>query len=56
MSQTYNTLLCGKSVTFEPIEGSDDSVPGWAKVVLEGNVKIIGMKKVGLLALYFSNY
>jgi len=45
-SHTYKTLLCGKSVTFDPVKGNDDSAPEWTRVVFEDNARIIGMKTV----------
>ncbi|KIM82228.1 hypothetical protein PILCRDRAFT_820609 [Piloderma croceum F 1598] len=51
-SHTYNTLLCGKSVIFDPVKGSDDSAPEWTRVVFEGDARIIGMKKASNGILY----
>jgi len=42
--QTHNTLLCGESVTFEPIDG-DESAPEWTRVTIEDGSKIITMKE-----------
>jgi hypothetical protein len=36
-------------VTFDPVKGSDDSAPEWTRVVFEGDARIIGMKKVGVV-------
>jgi len=51
-SQTYDTLLAGKSVTFDPIKGSDESKPEWTRVVIEGDSRIIGMKEASNGVLY----
>jgi len=47
--QTYNTLLCGKSVTFKSIDGSDQSAPEWRRVAFEDGARIVGMKEVCVL-------
>jgi hypothetical protein len=36
-------------VTFDPVKGSDDSAPEWTRVVFEGDARIIGKKKVGVV-------
>jgi hypothetical protein len=52
--QTYQTLLCGKSVTFDSIDGGDKSEPEWKKVVLEGGSHIIAMKEVSIPLTFLS--
>ncbi|KAH9950948.1 hypothetical protein B0H21DRAFT_818782 [Amylocystis lapponica] len=42
--KTYNTLLEGKNVTFERVDG-DESAPEWALVQLDGGVRLTGMKE-----------
>ncbi|KDQ62902.1 hypothetical protein JAAARDRAFT_28872 [Jaapia argillacea MUCL 33604] len=44
-SHTYDTLLSGKSVSFKEIRNDDAEAPEWARVVLEDDIRIIGMKE-----------
>jgi hypothetical protein len=46
-SHTYPTLLCGKAVTFSRSDspGRADA-PEWSRVLLDGDIRIIGMKEV----------
>ena len=41
----YETLLPGKNVTFTAA-GGDKDAPEWARMVLDGSVRLIGMKEV----------
>jgi len=50
--QTYDTLLCGKSVTFETVDGSDESAPEWTRVVFEDHAHIISMTEASNGVLY----
>ena len=44
-------MLQGKSVTFIP--SLDGDAPEWARVTLEDGTRIVGMKKVWPLSLFF---
>ena len=45
-SQTHQTMLDGRSVTFKPLKGSSDASPEWQRVVTDGGIQIVDMKEV----------
>ncbi len=47
----HRTLLDGKNVTFSPADGGDSGAPEWARVVLDGAVRLVAMKEVSLLPI-----
>lgn len=53
VSRTYDTLLSGKSVTFQSVEGGDESKPEWTRVLVEGESSIVGMKEVCVFMTFF---
>lgn len=46
----YETLLPGRNVTFTAVDGGKDA-PEWAHVVVDGSVRLIGMREVSRLPL-----
>ncbi|CDO73412.1 hypothetical protein BN946_scf185013.g46 [Trametes cinnabarina] len=49
--QEYTTLLAGKNVTFTPLDGDKD-VPEWARVVLNGDVRLTGIREASNGMMY----
>ncbi|KAI8990661.1 hypothetical protein BD414DRAFT_413217 [Trametes punicea] len=47
----YETLLDGKNVTFTPEKGDKDA-PVWARVLLNGNVRLKGMREASNGVMY----
>lgn len=45
-SKTYNTLLDGKSVKFELVEGGEVDTPEWSRVQIDEDIHILGSKRV----------
>ena len=45
MNGEYETLLSGKNVTFT-IAKRDPDTPEWTRALLDGSVRLIGMKEV----------
>ncbi|KZT30975.1 hypothetical protein NEOLEDRAFT_1053619 [Neolentinus lepideus HHB14362 ss-1] len=43
-SRSYDTLLAGKSIEFEKIEGHSER-PDWARIVLDRDIRIISKKE-----------
>ena len=48
----YETLLSGKNVTFT-VSGGDKNTPEWTHVVLDGSVRLLGMKEVSSPSIRF---
>ncbi|KAJ2973582.1 hypothetical protein NUW54_g12038 [Trametes sanguinea] len=46
----YRTLLEGKNVSFTPLDG-DENAPEWARVVLNGDVRLTGIREVSMKCL-----
>ena len=45
MNGEYETLLSGKNVTFT-VAKRDPDTPEWTRALLDGSVRLIGMKEV----------
>jgi len=50
-SRTYPTLVEGKAVAFEEIS-EDDTVPEWNRVLVNGNIPIVGKREASNGVLY----
>lgn len=44
----YETLLAEKNVTFTLIDDGDNDAPEWSRVLLDGSVRLTGVKEVSM--------